>query len=77
MSIIAIKRTLLTGASAKGGFCKRGLLQKGASARLEEPPVEGKLMGRALRVKVGQQIRVKLINLDPYKGYVDFAIVEN
>ncbi|MFH0927662.1 MAG: RNB domain-containing ribonuclease [Candidatus Micrarchaeota archaeon] len=54
-----------------------GASRKGAYARLEEPPVEGKLMGRALRVKVGQQIRVKLINLDPYKGYVDFALVSN
>lgn len=53
---------IVTGASNKGNY-----------TRLIDPPVEGKLIGDTRRIKVGEKVRVKLINLDPYKGYIDFA----
>jgi len=54
---------MVTGASSKGEY-----------ARLIEPPVEGKIMNGPHKIKVGDAIRVKLINLDPYNGYIDFAL---
>ncbi|MFH1306100.1 MAG: RNB domain-containing ribonuclease [Candidatus Micrarchaeota archaeon] len=51
-----------------------GASRKGTYARLTDPPVEGKIMGDARGIRIGQQIRVKLINLDPYMGYIDFAL---
>ena len=54
---------LITGASDKGIY-----------ARLLEPPVEGRLV-RFARVKVGQKVRVKLVNLDPQNGFVDFDLI--
>ena len=51
-----------------------GASEKGAYARLIEPPVEGMIAGWA-DVRVGQKVRVRLINLNPWKGFVDFQIV--
>ena len=39
--------------------------------------MEGKIVSGARNIKVGQKIRIKLINLDPYRGFVDFAMVRN
>jgi ribonuclease R len=54
---------IVTGASRKGNY-----------ARIIEPPIEGKIVGPAKRIKVGQKIKVKLVNLDPWKGYIDFVL---
>ncbi len=51
-----------------------GASDKGIYARLIEPPVEGKLMERGGRVHVGQKVRVKLVNLNPWMGFIDFTI---
>jgi len=58
---------IVTGASDKGNY-----------ARLLEPPVEGKIVRmahRASRIRVGEKVRVRLINLDPKNGFVDFEVV--
>jgi len=57
---------IITGASTKGVY-----------ARLEQPPVEGKIVSDASRIKIGQKVRVKLVNLNPYSGYIDFALAES
>ena len=55
---------IVTGASDKGDY-----------ARLLDPPVEGMIAGGVWSIHVGQKVRVKLINLNPWKGFVDFALV--
>jgi len=52
-----------------------GASEKGYYARLLEPPVEGKIVRSVRGVKVGQKVRVRLVNLDPKNGFVDFELV--
>ena len=52
-----------------------GASDKGYYARLLEPPVEGKIVRLARGIKVGQKVRVRLVNLDPKNGFVDFELV--
>lgn len=52
-----------------------GSSYKGVYARLFSPPVEGRVTRGMKGLKVGQKIRVKLIKLDPEKGYIDFERV--
>jgi exoribonuclease-2 len=49
-----------------------GSSDKGIYVRLVEPPVEGRIMGGGERLSVGQNVRVKLTDLDPYQGHIDF-----
>jgi VacB/RNase II family 3'-5' exoribonuclease len=49
-----------------------GASDKGIYVRLVEPPVEGRIMGGGLSVSVGEKVRVKLTDLDPYQGHIDF-----
>lgn len=51
-----------------------GASDKGVYARLTEPPVEGKVMTSPGGIKVGRKVSVKLVNLDPWHGYVDFVL---
>lgn len=51
-----------------------GASEKGTYARLLDPPVEGRIMGRARGIHVGQKLQVRLINLDPEQGFVDFEL---
>ncbi|MCX6772960.1 MAG: RNB domain-containing ribonuclease [Candidatus Micrarchaeota archaeon] len=51
-----------------------GASDKGIYARLLEPPVEGKVVKWVKGLKVGQKVRVKLINLDPPNGFIDLEI---
>lgn len=51
-----------------------GASEKGVYARLFDPPVEGKVLGRARGIHVGQKVKVRLINLDPERGFVDFEL---
>jgi exoribonuclease-2 len=55
---------IVTGASEKGNY-----------ARLIHPPVEGRIMHQMRGIHVGQKVRVRLVNLDPEQGYVDFELV--
>ena len=53
---------LVTGASDKGTY-----------VRLINPPAEGRVMQGQQGLRVGEKIRVRLLNTDPVNGYVDFA----
>ena len=56
---------IVTGASAKGIW-----------VRLRHPVVEGRLEGRGVATagwQVGDRLRVKLVHVDPAKGFIDFA----
>lgn len=49
-----------------------GMTEHGTYARLLEPPVEGRLVRMLRGARVGQKLRVRLVNLDPRRGFVDF-----
>jgi len=50
-----------------------GLTPKGTFVRVLSPPVEGRLMRGERGLDVGDRIRVKLINTNPQRGFIDFA----
>ena len=50
-----------------------GVTPKGVFVRALSPPVEGRLMRGENGLDVGDQIRVKLLNTDPQRGYIDFG----
>lgn len=52
-----------------------GSSQKGTWVRLEEPPVEGKVTKNLNGLQVGNEVRVKLLEVDVEKGFIDFAVV--
>ncbi len=49
-----------------------GAAEKGTYVRLISPPVEGRVMKGEHGLKVGQKVVVRLLNIDPRKGYIDF-----
>ncbi len=51
-----------------------GASEKGFYARLLVPPVEGRMVRAVPGARVGQKIRVRLVNLDPRRGFVDFDL---
>jgi ribonuclease R len=53
---------IVTGASAKGTW-----------VRIFHPPVEGKVVHGAQGLDIGQRVKVKLIDTDVDKGFIDFA----
>ena len=50
-----------------------GVSDKGVFVRVINPPVEGRLMQGEQGVDVGDQVRVKLLNTDPRRGFIDFG----
>jgi VacB/RNase II family 3'-5' exoribonuclease len=54
-----------------------GAADKGTYVRLTAPPVEGRITQGEHGLRVGQKVRVRLSNTDPYRGYVDFAFISN
>jgi len=52
-----------------------GASPKGTYVRALSPPVEGRLMRGEHGLDVGDQIRVKLLNTDPQRGFIDFGRV--
>jgi exoribonuclease R len=50
-----------------------GASPKGTWVRILRPAVEGRVVGGAEGIDVGDRIRVRLIATDPEKGYIDFA----
>ena len=53
-----------------------GASEKGVYVRLLAPPVEGRVVQKEEGLEVGQKTHVRLINMRPHKGYIDFERVE-
>ncbi len=52
-----------------------GASQKGTWARIFKPPVEGKIERGYEGLDVGDRVRVRLIDTDPERGFIDFERV--
>lgn len=52
-----------------------GASEEGIYVRLITPPAEGRVMQGGYGLTVGQKVRVRLINTNPYKGYIDFICI--
>ena len=52
-----------------------GVKDTGCYARIISPPVEGRVMRGEKGLRVGQNIRVRLLKTDPFNGYIDFERV--
>ena len=50
-----------------------GANQKGVFVRIDNPPVEGRVMRGEEGLDVGDCVRVSLLSADPRKGFIDFA----
>jgi exoribonuclease-2 len=50
-----------------------GVNQGGTFARLAHPPAEGRIVRGEHGLDVGDHVRVKLVEVDVAKGYIDFA----
>jgi exoribonuclease-2 len=53
---------IVTGAAAKGTW-----------VRIFRPPIEGKLVHGREGLDIGDRVRVKLVGVDPEKGFIDFV----
>lgn len=53
-----------------------GSSDKGVFVRIASPPVEGKVNARSRGLEVGHRVRVRLVHTDPYRGHLDFELVE-
>lgn len=52
-----------------------GVADKGTFARLLRPPAEGRVVRGEEGLDVGDRIKVKLIDTEPMRGFIDFAAV--
>jgi exoribonuclease-2 len=53
-----------------------GAADKGVWVRVLHPPVEGRVHGAIGGLAVGDRVRVKLALADPWRGFIDFDILE-
>src|SRR5262249_6570904 len=60
--VAQVFQAVVTGVTPKGGF-----------VRTLDPPVEGRLMRGEHGLDVGDRLRVRLIDTDPQRGFIDFA----
>ena len=51
-----------------------GASEKGTWARVINPPVEGKIVHGQLGLDVGDKVRLKLIEVNVERGFIDFVI---
>jgi exoribonuclease-2 len=49
-----------------------GISESGTFVRLKTPPVEGKLMRGAEGLAVGEHVEVRLMSVNPGRGFIDF-----
>ena len=49
--------------------------KRGAYAKLVDPPVQGMVTRNGENLQAGQKVKVRLIGLEPEKGYVDLEII--
>jgi len=52
-----------------------GVSSKGTFARLLRPPAEGMVVRGEQGLDVGDRVRVKLVDTEPNRGFIDFAVV--
>ena len=50
-----------------------GASEKGTYVRIVKPPVEGRVMQGASGMDVGDEVTVKLLRVNPDRGFIDFA----
>jgi exoribonuclease-2 len=50
-----------------------GASQKGTWVRIFTPPIEGKVVHGTEGLDIGERVRVKLVNVDIEKGFIDFV----
>jgi exoribonuclease-2 len=50
-----------------------GVTHKGVFVRVIDPPVEGRLMHGEQGLDVGDHVHVKLLDVDPQRGFIDFG----
>lgn len=52
-----------------------GAADKGTYARLISIPAEGRIIQNERGLFVGEKVKVRLLSVDPYHGYIDFACI--
>jgi exoribonuclease-2 len=50
-----------------------GVTPKGTFARILNPPVDGRVMRGEGGLRVGDKVKVRLLSVDPERGFIDFA----
>ena len=50
-----------------------GVTDKGTFARVLAPPVDGRVMRGEQGLRVGEKVMVRLLSVDPERGFIDFA----
>lgn len=50
-----------------------GVTDKGTFARVLNPPVDGRVMRGEQGLRVGENVQVKLLSVEPERGFIDFA----
>ncbi len=53
-----------------------GVTRHGTFARILDPPAEGKVMEGEEGLHVGDRIVLRLLNTDPYRGFIDMACIK-
>ena len=52
-----------------------GVTEKGTFARVLSPPVDGRVMRGERGLRVGEKVMVRLLSVNPERGFIDFASV--